>query len=142
MVWHVTGTVIRDSGRVYRQEHLKHAQDLAVWLPEFLIEALRRHAGGAWGSLSGPVLPHPAHGGYTDRVNIAGQWDRALKGSGIEWVRPHALRKTVATLLVRESGVSAGAAQLGNTEAILAKHYVAHDPVAPDSTAILEVLSP
>lgn len=50
-----------------------------------------------------------------DRVNIAGQWDRALKGSGIEWVRPHALRKTVATLLVRESGVSAGAAQLGNT---------------------------
>lgn len=32
VVWHVTGTVIRDSGRVYRQEHRKHAQDLAVWL--------------------------------------------------------------------------------------------------------------
>lgn len=142
VVWHVAGTVIRDSGRVYKQEHRKHAQDLAVWLPEFVIEALCRHAGGAWGSLRGPVLPHPAHGGYMDRMNIARQWDRALKGSGIEWVRPHALRKTVATLLVRESGVSAGAAQLGNTEAILAKHYVAHDPVAPDSTAILEALSP
>jgi integrase len=76
-------------------------------------------------------------------ANVRRQWRRARTDSGLEWVIPHTFRKTVATLIDRESSTKAAAGQLGHaTEEITTTYYVQKPQVAPDSSDLLEKLGP
>ncbi|MGW9020703.1 tyrosine-type recombinase/integrase [Leucobacter chromiiresistens] len=67
------------------------------------------------------------------------QWREALKGSKVEWMIPHDLRKAVATLL----GSEAAKDQLGHSSInVTNKHYVEYDPSRPDQSAALAVFAP
>jgi integrase len=64
------------------------------------------------------------------------QWREALKGSEVEWMVPHDLRKAVATLL----GTEKAKGQLGHSsEKVTTAHYVQYDPTRPDRSTELEV---
>ncbi|WP_164983828.1 hypothetical protein [Cellulomonas endophytica] len=52
---------------------------------------------------------------------------------------PHHFRKTVATMIEREVGAAAAAAQLGHSSpAVTRTHYIQRNTVAPDHAALLE----
>lgn len=76
-----------------------------------------------------------AAGGPRWPENIRQQWREALRGSEVEWVTPHDLRKTVATAL----GTDAAKEQLGHASSTITdKHYVEKQTMRPDQTHILE----
>lgn len=61
--------------------------------------------------------------------------------AGLDWVTPHSIRKTVATLLDARFSTKVAAAQLGHSStAMTERHYIQRPAEAPDSTAILEEL--
>lgn len=67
--------------------------------------------------------------------NIRVQWREAVKGSSVEWVSPHDLRKAVATALGSEGAKD----QLGHASiAVTDKHYVEKMAARPDQSAALE----
>ncbi|UOR02005.1 tyrosine-type recombinase/integrase [Leucobacter allii] len=67
------------------------------------------------------------------------QWREALKGSSIDWMTPHDLRKAVATLL----GTDDAKEQLGHSSSsVTTKHYIQYDPTRPDQSSALEVFGP
>jgi len=58
----------------------------------------------------------------------------------LEWVTPHTIRKTVATLLDTKVSTKAAASQLGHTSTTMTeRHYIQRAAQAPETTAILEV---
>ncbi|GIF05321.1 hypothetical protein Asi03nite_28590 [Actinoplanes siamensis] len=48
--------------------------------------------------------------------NVRRQWRQARAEAGLEWVKPHTFRKTVATLIGNEAEADRAAAQLGHGE--------------------------
>lgn len=69
--------------------------------------------------------------------NLRTQWREAVKDSPVEWVTPHDLRKTVATML----GPDAAKEQLGHSSlAVTDKHYIDKPLLRPDQTQVLETL--
>lgn len=72
---------------------------------------------------TGPVFA-AIDGGWLDPSNTIGRLRSALDESGFEWVTSHVWRHTVATLL-DEAGLTTTeiADQLGNTAAVVEKHY-------------------
>jgi integrase-like protein len=75
----------------------------------------------------------------TGAQNVRRQWRQARTDTGLEWVKPHTFRKTVATLIDKEADTAA--AQLGHTnKEITRKHYIDKPALAPDSSAILDQL--
>ena len=79
-------------------------------------------------------------GTWLSPQNVRRQWRQARADTGFEWVTPHTFRKTVATLIDKETDAARAAAQLGNTKEITKKHYVVKPALAPDSSDILEQL--
>lgn len=67
--------------------------------------------------------------------NVRRQWADALKGSAVEWITPHDLRKAVADSL----GSEAAKEQLGHASiTVTDKHYVEKRTMRPDQTHVLE----
>lgn len=72
---------------------------------------------------TGPVFA-ALDGAWLDPSNTIGRLKEALAGAGFEWVTSHVWRHTVATLL-DEAGLTTTeiADQLGNTAAVVERHY-------------------
>jgi integrase len=61
----------------------------------------------------------------------------------MEWVTPHMMRKTVATVVDRERGTKEAASQLGHSgTAVTEAHYIEKTHRAPDLTDVLETFAP
>lgn len=61
----------------------------------------------------------------------------------MEWVSPHSFRKTVATMVERELGSKAAAAQLGHSnEAMTEGYYIVKTHEVPDTLQALDRLAP
>lgn len=100
-------------------------------LPAFIrpwVSAQMQNAHVAWVFPSAAATPRWPE-------NIRTQWREAVKGSSVEWVSPHDLRKAVATALGSEGAKD----QLGHASiTITDKHYVEKMTARPDQSAALE----
>ena len=138
----LSGTIVYVTGKGYfRQAWTKsHAGYRTVTLPRFAIEALRRRLAAATHTTTGALFPS-RKGTWLSPANVRRQWRQARKDTGLEWVTPHTFRKTVATLIDRESGTKAAAGQLGHaSEEITNTYYIEKPQMAPDSSELLETL--
>lgn len=74
--------------------------------------------------------------------NVRTAW-RAIRGDDYRWVIPRTFRKTAATVIEREYGAEAAAAQLGHSGPdVTRKHYIRKAKVAGDYTAALDGFDP
>lgn len=132
--WTVTiqSTLVRDpkKGLVRRPPKTKSSIRTLV-LPKFIRPWI---AEAHLSSMVSWVFPS-ATGAPRWPENIRAQWNEAIKGSDVSWIRPHALRKTVATALGSESAKE----QLGHaTITVTDKHYIEKSTLREDHSAILE----
>lgn len=111
-----------------------------VTLPAFAIDVLQRRQANAEDIPSGAIF-HSRRGTWLYPHNVRRQWRQARKDTDLEWVTPHTFRKTVATLLDTEADTKTASAQLGHTsEQITTTYYVQKAHVAPDVSALLNIL--
>ena len=83
-----------------------------------------------------------ATGNWVSPANVRRSW-RAARGDEFEWVKPHTLRKTVATLVKETYGVEAAQMQLGHANTrVTEAHYIQRVTVAPDMTSALDSFAP
>ncbi|GAA4669228.1 tyrosine-type recombinase/integrase [Gordonia humi] len=133
----IAGTITAQGDR---QPHTKtDAGHRTVTVPAFTVDALERQK--ARGIPYDLVFP-TRNGTPRWPANVRTNW-RKIRGDNYEWVTPHTLRRTVATLIEREADADTAAKQLGHTSAdITRRHYIERAHQAPDSSAILERLAP
>ncbi|GGG44195.1 hypothetical protein GCM10011374_03160 [Kocuria dechangensis] len=131
----LTGTVVRSSAGLERQEHTKTHQTPRYRLPGALVDVLRAR----WESRGSDDLMFPnARGGLMDPHNFRKTWRTQMKTAGFEWVTPHVARKSVATLLARRLGDEAARDQLGHDSVATTRaHYVESVEDVPDHTDVL-----
>ncbi|MDG3014150.1 tyrosine-type recombinase/integrase [Speluncibacter jeojiensis] len=137
----ITGTIVRLPGEgLRRQTRTKTASGhRTVLLPCFAVETLMR--------LQLEALPNPydvvfpsSSGTLRDPHNFRRQL-RDARGDQFAWVTPHSFRRTVATLIDRETSTEQAAAQLGHSgTAVTTRHYIEKAAEAPDLTQVLDRL--
>jgi integrase len=137
----VTGTVRRTSvSGLHRQGFPKSVTSARVIpLPGFAAAMLaRRHlANDPEKNPLGLVFPSRA-GTVIDPGNFRRQWT-AARGEEFGWVTPSSFRKTVATLIERETDSVRASRQLGHSsDTVTRKHYIERSKAVPDSTDLLE----
>lgn len=118
----VAGTLIQKGGW---QADTKTHEPRTLQVPSFVLDVLRRrHSEAREGAVH--VLEQD---GAPLAYNSARNWlVRALKGSELEWVTWHVLRKTTATFLDERLGLAEASLQLGHaSEAQTLSAYVARD---------------
>lgn len=116
----VAGTLIQKGGW---QADTKTHEPRTLQVPPFVLDVLRRRHSEA---RDGAVHVFE-QGGVPLAYNSARNWlVRALKGSELEWVTWHVLRRTTATFLDERLGLAEASAQLGHaSEAQTLSAYVA-----------------
>ncbi|MET0885423.1 MAG: tyrosine-type recombinase/integrase, partial [Mycetocola sp.] len=115
---------------------------LILAIPAFVADALRRQM-----ELNGSddLVFTTGTGTPIDPGNIRRAWRQAREGSSLEWVTPHTIRRTVATLLSKgPAGLTGAQEQLGHSDArITTTHYIEHERVAADNAvALRDLLGP
>jgi integrase len=140
----ICGTIVYVKGKgFFRQAWTKtDAGHRTVVLPSFAVGMVMAR------KITAADNPHDAifasrRGTWLSPQNVRRQWRQARADTGLEWVTPHTARKTVASLIDKESNAKDAAGQLGHEdESITKKHYIVKPAVAPDSSHILEKLGP
>lgn len=138
----ISGTVTRVKGQgLTRQAHPKTTSSYRrLVLPKFAVETLLRIQVEAIPNPWNVVFPSST-GTLRDPHNLRRQWRDARAHSGFAWVTPHTFRKTVATLIDRETDTETAASLLGHSgTAVTHAHYVQKLHQAPDMSAVLESL--
>lgn len=126
----VTGEgIVRVPGRKYGEDTL----DLLV--PDWSASTWRRLKMAAG---PGPLFPS-SKGGWLDPSNMAHRLREAFDACGYEWVTSHVWRKTVTDVL-KAAGLPTSmiADQLGNTVAVVERHYRQKYKANPETAAALE----
>lgn len=120
--------VVRVPGR-------KGGPDLLLRYPEWSVDLFRRLKLASGG---GPLFPN-AYGGWLNPGSASEQEADALAACGYGWVTGHVVRKSVA-LVLKEAGLSVRqiADQLGNTEAVVEKYYLASGVTNDEQALALE----
>lgn len=139
----ICGTIKRrpgkraDGGGLYRQEFGKtDSSRRTVTIPRYLVDRLLA-ARVDDDDPSGLVI-HTSNGQPRDPSNVRTRL-RAVRGEKYAWVVPHVLRKTAGTIIAREMGIEAAAAQLGHAEIRTTERaYIEKSGVAPDVTAAMD----
>jgi len=135
----ISGTIVDAGAAPYRQDFRKdYAPDLTIALPAFAVETLTEMF-----SVTGPdgLVFCDRDGGIVRLGNLRRALRAAVKDTDLDRVYPHLVRKTVATLIEREEGLTAASHQLGHAgEAVTAAHYVERRTVAPDHRNVLDQL--
>lgn len=126
--------------RLYRQHHPKDRDHRTIHLPDHALAILTRRRVDADGNPHDVVFPTSA-GTLWDPTNARKALRRALAPAGLQWVTPHELRRTVATLVEREAGLGVASEVLGHADdTVTRRHYVQRAEQAPDVTAVLDPL--
>jgi integrase len=129
--------IVRITGKGLVRQQLRKGRKSGIVLkvPSWSMPMWRRRKLASGG---GPVFPG-WRGGWLDPSNTIHRVREAFDECGYEWVTSHVFRKTVATIM-DEAGLptSAIADQLGNTQAVVDKHYRAKRAVNEAGAAALE----
>ena len=121
----VTGTLteVAGAGGVQRQPFRKSDDSVrTVALPVFVVRALRRQM-----ELNGSpdLVFTTGTGRCISPGNIRRARREARRGSELEWVTPHTMRRSVATILSEAVDIEAAAGQLGHSDPrVTAAHYL------------------
>ncbi|MCY1656332.1 site-specific integrase [Dietzia sp. SL131] len=135
----IRGTLVPIDNKWVRQPLTKSARGhRTLTLTRRCVDALREHL-EANPARRGELVFRSEAGTIIPPSNVRRQW-RAIRGDDMAWLIPRSLRKTAATMIAREHGAEAAAAQLGNTRYVADRHYVERADVAPDRTNILEMI--
>jgi len=79
------------------------------------------------------------NGTWHQIVNVERRWRQIRKDTGFEWVTPHTVRKTVATLSSEATTSELASRQLGHSSSQITRdHYIAKPPIAADLSELLE----
>ncbi|MET7821246.1 tyrosine-type recombinase/integrase [Micromonospora zamorensis] len=138
----ISGTLVYLKGKgFFRQEWTKSdAGHRAVVLPRFAVGMLMARKITVADNPQDAIFAS-RRGTWLSPQNVRRQWRQARAETGLEWVTPHTFRKTVATLIDKESDADSAAAQLGHkTKEMTKKYYIVKPALAPDSSGILEQL--
>jgi integrase len=138
----VTGTLVTvdGAGGLYRQHFPKtpDSERIAA-LPDFVVAALRRQL-----ELNGSTefVFTTGNGTLVSPNNVRRAWRQAREGSSLDWVTPHSLRKSVATLLDGTAGLGAAAGQLGHGDERItrAPHCTVKNQAASNNAELLNRL--
>lgn len=127
----VAGTLIQKGGW---QADTKTHEPRTLQVPRFVLDVLRRRRSEA---REGAVFVFE-QGGKSLAYNSARTWlGRALKGSELEWVTWHVLRKTTATFLDERLGIAEASLQLGHaSEEMTRSAYVQRSKQAAFAEAL------
>lgn len=138
----VAGTVVMVEGKTFRQDHPKTVSGRRMLaLPAFVVDALRRQQQRDLPADDGLVFPS-ARGGVRSPNNVRRQL-RQARGGALEWVTPHALRKTSATVVAEANGTDAAADQLGHSDGrTAARFYIDSRHTVIDNRNALDRLAP
>ncbi|GAA4455814.1 tyrosine-type recombinase/integrase [Phytohabitans houttuyneae] len=136
----ICGTLVYVKGKGYfRQEWTKSdAGYRTLVLPRFAVRMLRARKDIAADKARDAVFAS-RRGTWLSPHNVRRQWRGARADTGLEWVTPHTLRKTVATVIAQEADTKSAAAQLGHaSEGITSTYYIAKPVLVSDVSEILE----
>jgi len=127
----ICGTLVQKAGW---QADTKTHEARTLQVPPFVLDVLRRRRAEA---LDGAVFVFE-QGGKPLAYNSARTWlGRALKGSELEWVTWHVLRKTTATFLDERLGIAEASLQLGHaSEEMTRSAYVQRSKQAAFAEAL------
>ena len=127
----ICGTLVQKAGW---QADTKTHEVRTLQVPPFVLEVLRRRRSEA---REGAVFVFE-QGGKSLAYNSARTWlGRALKGSELEWVTWHVLRKTTATFLDERLGIAEASLQLGHaSEEMTRSAYVQRSKQAAFAEAL------
>jgi len=136
----ICGTLVYLKGKGYfRQEWTKTGAGYrTLVLPQFAVRMLRARKDIAAAKAQDAIFAS-RRGTWLSPHNVRRQWREARADTGLEWVTPHTLRKTVATVIAQEADTKSAAAQLGHaSEGITSTYYIAKPILVPDVSDILE----
>ncbi|MGW5521680.1 tyrosine-type recombinase/integrase [Gordonia sp. NPDC003950] len=125
----IHGTVIRIKGQgLVIQPHGKGKADddvLVLALPSWVVPVLMERQLGSLPNAEDAVFAS-AVGTLRDPCNFRDSWRAARDRLGVEdWVKPHTMRKAVATAVATAKGAQAAADQLGHaSDAVTRAHYI------------------
>lgn len=127
----ICGTLVQKAGW---QADTKTHEVRVLQVPPFVLEVLRRRRAEA---VEGATFVFE-QGGKSLAYNSARTWlMRALKGSDLEWVTWHVLRKTTATFLDERLGIAEASLQLGHaSEEMTRSAYVQRSKQAAFAEAL------
>lgn len=132
----IAGAVKESSGKtVWEPAPKSEGSAQTIYLPTFTLHMLlERRQWCEW------VFPSSA-GTVMNGNNYRKRLRKMLAGTELEWVTPHTARSTVATIVAEGMGVSTAASLLGHaSEDVTIRNYIVQQKVAPDATAVLDVL--
>lgn len=97
------------------------SSERTVVIPAVAIMALRRQQRS-----SVLVFPHPVHGGLCSDARVRGAMERVCRAADVPLLTPHALRRTCASLMLRNGvNVKVAAQQLGHSVEMMLTRYAA-----------------
>ena len=135
----IAGTVVRVPGRgLVIQDHPKTAAGRRkLMLPAIVVAMLLRRRVD---QVDGGELVFPSSvGTLREPQNVHRQWRGARARAGFDWITPHSLRRSVATV-IGIGDLQAAANQLGHSAtAVTERHYVQRTGQGPDARALLDV---
>lgn len=141
----VAGTLVTVAGDgLRRQDHPKSAAGWrTVTLPAFAVAALREQRAARADLIEDvgtelTVFCSPV-GGLRWPGSVRKAW-RVARGEAYDWITPHTLRRTVATIVEADGGgLGAASRVLGHSgQAVTERHYIARAALAPDVSEVLE----
>ena len=91
----VSGTVKTETGKGTYRKSLSATRTVA--LPQFVVAVLRRRQGSARRSATSAVFP-TRNGTWQQVNNVERRWRRVRQEAGLEWVTPHAFRKSAGNI--------------------------------------------
>jgi integrase len=138
-----SGTLVYLKGRgVFRQPWTKSdAGYRTVFLPRFAVDMLLHRQVEAQPNQHDAIFA-TRNGTWLSPNNVRRQWREARKHTDLEWVTPHTFRKTVATLIDRETDTRTASEQLGHSnQDVTAVYYIDKAKIAPDMSDVLQALA-
>lgn len=137
---HVNGTIKTVPGKgTYRKPRPKTDSGVrTIRIPQFAVSMLRRRF-LAQGPNELDAVFVTRNDTWHSVTNIERRWREAREGTGFEWVTPHAFRKTVATLIDRETDAETAARQLGHSSKdVTEAHYINRAPTTVDVADVIQ----
>jgi len=138
----ISGTLVEVKGSPLHRQPLPKTRDghRVMVLPRFAVDMLlRRRVNIPDNNFCNAVFPS-AIGSWYYPNNFHRQWRKVRAANNLDWVTPHVFRKTVATLIERETDSVTASKVLGHADdKVTLEHYIERRPnVAPDVSEILQ----
>lgn len=139
----ISGTVIATGTGMGRQERTKtDTSRRTLQLPPFAVAALLRHRVESETTTDGDWCFPSAAGTVRDPNNVRKTWRKLVADAGLpDGTTPHAIRRTVATIIDRDADTRNAASQLGHASTtVTERHYVERAHLGPDVRDVLDQL--